>query len=334
MRDFWVSCGYQLTDRTDGGGIAVTSSFLKAYLARPELMPPEEACPVERGLHAELLQTPLMTVEPGVLAAIDDADARENFTLFVKFRDFLTAHHSLEQAYLALFSGDAGWMPPLFIQQLTHLIARNAFDGVDDPHILRAAECLFRPQKVTQQEAALLLADKDIIARHEHDRHHSPLMVMLGGAAVSELSVLSDASAEQYWARSDAFDMVFNLTDAAHGRATLGHVATRWIAHLTGVTVAFQPVERLDDVAAAWFIAFDAEAARIGNRVWSGEGLDEALAQRVIALYRFILPDDPRIEARYRGREGFALAAETADHELVLKPQNLAMGLPLAAAMG
>ena len=51
MNDFWISCGHHLLDRDEGGGLMVTDEFLKVYLARPELIPPPEACAVERTLH-------------------------------------------------------------------------------------------------------------------------------------------------------------------------------------------------------------------------------------------------------------------------------------------
>jgi hypothetical protein len=38
--DFWLSCGHHLLDRDGAGRMVVTDEFLKAYLARPELMPP------------------------------------------------------------------------------------------------------------------------------------------------------------------------------------------------------------------------------------------------------------------------------------------------------
>ena len=50
MADFWLSCGHHLLDRDDGGGLLVTDEFLKAYLARPELAPPPNACVAERTL--------------------------------------------------------------------------------------------------------------------------------------------------------------------------------------------------------------------------------------------------------------------------------------------
>ena len=57
-RDFWLSCGHHLLDRDAGGGLLVTDEFLKAYLARPEITPPAEACAAERSLHAALLADP------------------------------------------------------------------------------------------------------------------------------------------------------------------------------------------------------------------------------------------------------------------------------------
>src|SRR5919206_191489 len=69
MREFWVSSGHHLTPRTEGGGLAVTDELLLAYLARPELAPPEEACAAERALHASLLRAPRRPVAPAELAA-------------------------------------------------------------------------------------------------------------------------------------------------------------------------------------------------------------------------------------------------------------------------
>ena len=83
MNDFWISCGHHLLDRDEGGGLLVTDEFLKVYLARPELVPPPEACAVERTLHAALLADPRMPVSASDIAAIADADARENWQMLV-----------------------------------------------------------------------------------------------------------------------------------------------------------------------------------------------------------------------------------------------------------
>lgn len=148
-KDFWLSCGHHLLDRDEGGGLVVTDEFLKAYLARPELSPPPEACVVEKTLHAALLADPRRPVEAADIRAIADADARENWELMIGFRDLLLAQPTLEAAYLTLMRGGAGRTPPLFVNQLVHVILRNSLDACDDPFVLRAAELFFRPQRIT-----------------------------------------------------------------------------------------------------------------------------------------------------------------------------------------
>ena len=100
-RDFWLSCGHHLLDRDEGGGLLVTDEFLKAYLARPEIAPPAEACAAERALHGALAgRSRGRRSAPAEIAAIADADARENWEVMVGFRDHLARHRTLEAAYL------------------------------------------------------------------------------------------------------------------------------------------------------------------------------------------------------------------------------------------
>ncbi len=331
--DFWVSSGHHLVDRNEAGGLVVTGEFLKAYVARPELMPPPEACPVERGLHAQLLAEPRAVISAAEIALIEDVDARENFAVFLSFRDHLLRHSSLEAAYLALLRGERGQgtpqVPPLFMQQLTHLIARNAFDGVRDARVLRAAECFWRTQRVTFHEGSVLLADQEAIESHEHDRDHSPLLTMLGGPAVSELEVLSDDNAATYAGRSDAHDMVYDLTHPAEGRQALALGMAIWTTHLLGFSPVYEPVERFANESFAWFLALDAEGTAIGNKVWTGEVLAESETRRILALFAFTLPDHPRILEDQRGKRAFAILGSTGERLVRIKPQNLIAGLPL-----
>src|SRR6185295_10575583 len=120
MKDFWISSGHHLLDRGTDGGLHVTDQFLKLYLARPELIPPAEACAVERTLHAALLANPRMPVSASDMDAI--ADARENWKLMIAFRDRLLRHNTLEAAFRELVRGGFGSVPPLFISQLVHVI--------------------------------------------------------------------------------------------------------------------------------------------------------------------------------------------------------------------
>src|SRR5262249_23236216 len=145
------------------GGLHVTDEFLKLYLARPELIPPAEACAVERALHAALLADPRMPVPATDIEAIADSDARENWKVMIAFRDRLVRHQTLEAVFRELVRGGFGNVPPLFINQLVHVILRNALDGTEDTHVLRAAELFFRTQRVTLHEGSLIAADEETI---------------------------------------------------------------------------------------------------------------------------------------------------------------------------
>ncbi|MDP3546707.1 MAG: DUF6352 family protein, partial [Phreatobacter sp.] len=98
VTEFWVSSGHHMTRRVDGGGLAVSDEMILAYLARPELVPPEEACEAERALHALLMAEPRRPVTAAMIAAIRDEDARENWQFMIGFRDRLMAHPSIEAA--------------------------------------------------------------------------------------------------------------------------------------------------------------------------------------------------------------------------------------------
>ena len=146
-RDFWLSCGHHLLDRDAAGKLLVTDEFLKVYLARPELVPPPEACAAERKLHDALLSDPRQPVAPSQIAAIADADARENWEMMIGWRDHLVKHRTLEAAYLEIVRRNIRF-PHILIGQLTQAILRNALDECDDVFMLRAAEMFFRPQKL------------------------------------------------------------------------------------------------------------------------------------------------------------------------------------------
>ena len=195
MNDFWLSCGHHLLDRDEGGGLLVTDEFLKVYLARPELSPPPDAGVVERTLHASVLADPRRPVTASDIAALDDPDARENWELMIAFRDRLLRYPTLEAAYLALVREGMSGTPPIFLNQLVHVILRNALDGCDDPFVLRAAELFFRPQVVTLHEGSLLAADEETISGAGASPV-SPLVSMLGLPAASAIDVLGEHNAE------------------------------------------------------------------------------------------------------------------------------------------
>ncbi len=328
MKDFWLSCGHHLLDRGEGGGLLVTDDFLKVYLARPELAPPEDACVAERTLHAALLENPRRVVSDGEIGAIADEDARENWQLMLDFRDHLVRHKTLEAAYGELMRNGAGSTPPLFLNQLTHVILRNALDGCEDPYVLRAAEMFFRPQRMTVHEDALLAADEEVIAGVQADTA-SPLVSMLGLPAEARIDVMVDGNAQTYWERSDRFDMAVDLTAGRRGLAALGEAMTRWIKHVLGVEVEIEALTELNDAHLAWYVGLDADSTRIGDRLWRGDEVDEASLERVVGLYELTFRYPQVVIDQVRGEPVYLILAMTQDKLIRMKPQNLVVNLPI-----
>jgi hypothetical protein len=328
MNDFWLSCGHHLLERDAGGGLVVTDEFLKVYLARPEIAPPPEACVVEHTLHAALMAEPRRAVDAAEIAAIADADARENWTVLIGFRDHLLRHPTLEAAYLALIRGGVGSTPPLFVNQLVHVILRNVLDECDDPWVLRAAELFFRPQRITVHEGALLAADEELIAG-DNPAPVSPLVSMLGVEKAAEIDVLVDENRDSYFQRSDRHDMALDLTAGRSGHHALARVIERWVQHLLHVEVEVEALTEVQGANLVWYVGLDAEGTRIGDLLWNGEQIDEATAGRVAALYRLRFPDPAVAADAVKGEPIYLILATTQDKVLRMKPQNLITGLPL-----
>jgi len=325
--DFWLSCGHHLLDRDAGGGLVITDDFLRAYLARPELAPPQEACQAERDLHKSLLADPRRPVPAGQIAAIADPDARENWQVMVELRDQLARHRTIEAAYLDIVRRKLK-IPHIFLNQVVHVILRNVLDACDDAFLLRAAELFFRPQKLTLHEGSLVAADEETIAGLGN-QPVSPLVSMLGLPPAAEIAVLSDENARSYWQQSDRFDLALDLTAGRRGLAALGIVAERWIAHLLGVKVSIEPLMEVRDVPFTWYVGLDAEATRLGDALWKGDELADADRSRMVGLYQLTFADASEVVDKLRGEPVYVIAAMTSDKVLRLKPQNLITGLPI-----
>jgi hypothetical protein len=335
MREFWVASGHHLTRRGDHGGLLATPELIMAYLARPELMPPEDACEAERQLHASLLADPLRPVATADIAALADPDARENWTFMMNFRDRLVAAPSLEAVYVTLARKGAADLPPIFLSQLCHLILRNALEGCEDPYMLRAAELFYRGQLATIHDGTLLLADAEVVEAQqlaERDIHASPLTAMLAPPpAFGQMDVMDDDNAWTYWSGSDAHAMVMNIGGNAKARAGLCRVIERWVAHLLGVAVKVETVPSIEDRDWRWFIGLDSEGTRLGNTLWNGAALDRDAAGRIVALMRLTIEDTRLVDDRVGNKPVYLILAMGADKMVRLKPQNLVAGLPLAA---
>jgi hypothetical protein len=328
MTDFWHSCGHHFLDRDESGCYVATDDFLKVYLARPELIPPPDACSSERNLHAALLADPRRSVTASQITAIADADARENWEVLIAFRDHVLRHKTLEAAYVDLMRRGVGRTPPLFINQLVHVILRNALDDVADPYILRAAELFFRTQRVTLHDGALIAADEETIAG-VGQAPTSPLVSMLGLPPDAAIEVLNDNNAGSYRERSDRFDMALDLSGDRAGLSALAKAMERWIGHLLSVAATIEPLTELRNAPLSWYVGLDADATQIGNALWHGDELDEDAMTRVVGLFRLSFHDPRLMLDKVRGEPIYLVLAMSRDHLIRMKPQNLVTGLPV-----
>lgn len=330
---FWKSAGLHLVSHDENGWLRVTPDYLRAYYTRPEIHPVEESCPAEHALFEKLMAEPFAAVVPDELDAIRDRDAADNYRILLRFRDHLAAHGTLEEAYVALFSGDGIAIPPMFIDQMVHLILRSMLSDVADPMQLRMAELFFREQAVTIGEDQLMLADAEIVEMRAKEGDANILGQLLAGAdpAAREvtLDVLTEENKQLYWERSDRFDMAadFRFTEALQD--ALGRVIEAWIAHFLKVKTRIQAMQSIRDEHWSWHIGCDAISTRILNALYNGEDVTEEELYRIIALYRleFMNPEDAMDSLQ--GKPVYLGLAMNENNKLVFKPQNLLMNLPL-----
>ncbi len=329
MSDFWVSSGHHLLDRSEHGRLAVTDEFLKAYLARPELVPPPEACIVERAIHDRLKRAPRDRIDAAELKLIADRDARENWRFFLSFRDLLVAHGTIQAAYLAIVRQQGVAIPPLFLNQLVHVVARSMLEGERDPFVLRAAELLYRPQRLTINDGVMLLADEELVDGVNVTDHGSPLVAVFGDARARELDVMNEQNATGYFPRSDGFDFVLDFRMGSRGRAAFARVVEMWVGHMTGVEVGVEPLETVEDQDWSWFVGLDAEATRIGNALWQGEEPADDGRSRIAALFRLTFKDKREMLEKVAGKPVYLILAVNQNRIMRVKPQNLLTGLPV-----
>lgn len=323
MREFWVASGHQLTRLDADGHMVVTDELILAWLARPEVLPPPEACFAERALHARLSRAPRDPVSPGQIAALADPDARENWGFLITLRDTLMAAGTVEAGYLRLVRG-AARLPVVFYDQLVQLILRNALDGCEDVFVLRAAEMFFRAQRAHFDKGAILLADDELVRELEGESHVNPLMAMLQGG-VSAMDVMGEGNAWTYWSRSDAHAMVLPFGADPRARAALGQVMAVFLRHLLGLDVTVTPTTRAEGVDLRWYVGLDQTGSRIGDALWRGEAAGDTL----VGLYAMEL-EPAALRPDVAGHPVWLLLGIGEDNVIRMKPQNLVMGLPLA----
>ncbi len=345
MPDFWRDSGYHLLTRTAEGRLAVGDDFLRAYFQRPEVRPVEESCPAERALHQALIANPREAVSDQRLARLADPDARENYRLVLNFRDRLVAAGTIEECYLQTFlqppgasaasrTGIPTAIPPLFIDQMAHVIVRGILDGCEDGLRARAGELLFREQKVTINDGHVMAADAETVEMHATSGGLGSLGRLIVEAQAPlrtvQLDVLGQDNADIYWLRDQRYDTVLNLSFAGPGLDALSRVLEAWVGHFLAVAVSIQPVQTISDEKWIWHVGLDAEGNALLNDLYNQVEVGEERLARLLALFRLEFADPSVMASEIAGRPVYLAMAMTPEGDLRLKPQNLLVNLPLA----
>jgi hypothetical protein len=233
-----------------------------------------------------------------------------------------------------LFKGKVD-IPPLFIEQLAHVIVRNILDGCDDPLRLRAAELFFRDQKATLQDGHVLLADLETVEMHAAGSRYGSVGRLIveaqGDLAKTELDVIDRANAAVYWERESRHDTVISLT---YGRPALDaycRVMEAWIWHFLKLKAAIKPIRKIDEAHWAWHVGLDAESTAILNELWSGGEVEQGRMRRIVALFALQLDDPQTMRPDVAGRTVYLGLSANEEGAVRMKPQNLLLNLPLHA---
>lgn len=335
MPDFWRSSGYRLLERRADGRLAITDDFLRSYLARPELSPVAASGRGELALHDALLASPRREVAPSAVDAVEDEDVRENYRTWLRFRDRLAAADSLEAVYAGLFRGAGVDVPPLFVAQLTEILLRHILGEDADPLAARAAEMLFRPQKIALHEGAVMAADEAVVESYAEGVAYGSLGELLAQNRTPlrtvDLDVLDADNAALYWERDERHDFAVSLNRGRPVQAALMRVMEAWIAHFLAVRVSIRSEREIEDAQWVWHVGLDAQASGILNDLYNRQSVDDARRSRLLCLFRLDFDDPADMRSAIAGRPVWLAMAMDEQNRLRLKPQNLLMNLPLAA---
>jgi hypothetical protein len=281
------------------------------------------------------MENPRIEVSQEELNSISDADARDNYRILLRFRDKLLEAGTVEGCYMNLFKRAVD-VPPLFIEQLAHVILRNILDGCDDPLQLRAAELFFREQKATLRDGHVLLADSETVGMHAAGTRFGSVGRLIveaqGELGTAELDVLDRANAALYWERESRHDTVISITYGRPALDALCRVMEAWVAHFLEIRVSVGAIRRIDEPHWAWHVGLDVESSGVLNELWSGREVDAGRMRRVLALFALQFEEPAAMRTDIAGRTVYLALSADANDQVRMKPQNLLLNLPLHEA--
>ena len=228
---------------------------------------------------------------------------------------------------------------------------RHLLEVAGDAMEARAAEMLFRPQRITQHNGQMLAGDRatlDLLHQTAGLGNMGRLLLQSGAVQPSlEMQVLTADNAALYWAQSDRYQFLLDLTheltqDLSHGltlRMTrarsglkaLSRVLERWVAHFLGVQVHIEPVHQIIDSAWRWHVGLDVESTAILNDLYQDRPVEAERMARLVSLFTLTFANPAEMRADVAGKPVYLGLATNAEGMVRIKPQNLLLNLPLAS---
>ena len=329
-QDFWASSGFSVL-RSTPEGLVATDAWLARFAEAPELAPPPEAGPREIELHGRFAADPRIEVRREALDAIEDPDARANWTAFLRFRDRVVSHPTLEAAYASLFAGGDVDIAPAFVDALAQAIVRAALEGTEDAWLARAAELFFRRQRLSTEGGQVLAADAATLeVYHETGGFGAVGRLLREQLPAVKMDVLNRENAPFYWMRDELYGFALDLSPDREGAVALARVLERWVARLAGVRVSIEPLARIDDERWRWHLGLDVDSSALLDALYRGESVPAEDLERLVLLFRLRFDDAADALPEMAGRPVYLGLGVRPDRTLKLKPQNLLVSLPLA----
>ncbi len=345
--DFWPDSGLPHTRPDARDWLIPQAPYWGSFLKRPELALVPESCAAETRLHRSLQSNPLLRVNEASLALLADADVRSNYRTFLNFRDAVQASGTLEAFYLSILQGTVNH-PPLFIDMLVQTITHHVLRDTTDAVQARAAELLFRQQRITLQDGQLLSADVQALEAMQDDGGLGEIGRLLKESQApmrgAQLRVLNADNAESYWAHTQhrfvldlshemtttlSHGLTLRLAKARSGLKALSEVLSLWVAHFLGVQLRIEPVATVEDANWRWHTGLDVASSAMLNALYQGKTLPPEEQARLISLFKLRFDDEAVVQDEMVGKPVYLGLAMKTDQTLKLKPQNLLLNLPL-----
>jgi len=229
--------------------------------------------------------------------------------------------------------GDCDIAPP-FVDALVQAIVRGMLDGTEDAWLCRAAEMLYRRQRVAVEGGTVLAADDATIQVFAETGGFGGIGRLLRQQNTPtpqvKMDVMSAENAPLYFLRDELYGFVLDLSPGGEGARALARVLERWVAHMAGVRVSIEPRARIDDERWRWHVGLDVDASAILNALYRGEPVAPDELERLVLLFHLDFLEAGDTVAEMEGRPVYLGLGCRPDRSLKVKPQNLLVNLPLA----